>query len=236
MNKMASGFGFSRRRWSAFTLIELLVVIAIISLLAAMIIPITGAVNRQKFKARGRAELTQIETAIESYKTKLGHYPPDNPGMPSTNQLYFELLGTTNSNGTFWTLDGSASLAQNQFAQTYGPNGVTGFINTSQGASDESRTATRFLFGLKPAQVGQWSATWPARFLVCSIPWDRPGQTWTLGVPGLNPICYNSSNPTNNPQSYDLWVDVIIGGKTNRICNWSKDPIVVYSYPNAVQE
>jgi hypothetical protein len=33
-----------------------------------------------------------------------------------------------------------------------------------------------------------------------------------------------STNPTNNPGSFDLWIDVLYGGKTNRISNWSKDP------------
>ena len=38
----------------------------------------------------------------------------------------------------------------------------------------------------------------------------------------MNPWRYNSSSPTNNPGSYDLWVQLSIGGKTNLICNWSK--------------
>jgi hypothetical protein len=43
-----------------------------------------------------------------------------------------------------------------------------------------------------------------------------------LGQSGINPWRYNSSNPTNNPGSYDLWVQLSISGKTNLICNWSK--------------
>src|SRR5262249_23552877 len=100
----ASLLPLSRAR--AFTLIELLVVIAVISLLAAMIFPITGAVTRNRIRARTRAELEQIATYIEQYKAKLGHYPPDNPGNPRTNQLYFELVGTTNNGITYVTLDG----------------------------------------------------------------------------------------------------------------------------------
>ena len=42
----------------------------------------------------------------------------------------------------------------------------------------------------------------------------------------INPYRYNSSSPTNNPRSYDLWIDVLIGGKINRISNWSEQPIV----------
>ena len=66
---------------------------------------------------RARAELAQIETAIEAYKTKLGFYPPDNPLSPpnwTINQLYYELLGTTITIGGqpgYQTLDGSARIA-----------------------------------------------------------------------------------------------------------------------------
>src|SRR5438309_4719375 len=95
-----------------FTLIELLVVIAVIAILAALVIPITGAVNAARTKARARTELTEIETAIERYKAKLGHYPPDNPGNAVLNQLYYELSGTTLSNGVYTTLDGSTQLPQ----------------------------------------------------------------------------------------------------------------------------
>ena len=84
-----------KRSRFAFTLIELLVVIAVISILAALIIPIGKAVNRRKIISKARGELAQAETAIESYKDALGHYPPDNhlPGnlvIPWRNQLYFE--------------------------------------------------------------------------------------------------------------------------------------------------
>ncbi len=35
---------------------------------------------------------------------------------------------------------------------------------------------------------------------------------------------YVSTNPTNNQDSYDLWMDIKYGGKTNRISNWNPDP------------
>src|SRR5689334_8647828 len=115
-----SAFPLSRFRafrfsYRAFTLIELLIVISIMAILAAMIIPISGAVSRNRIKAKARTELEQVATGIELYKAKLGHYPPDNPGKPSTNQLYFELLGATVTNmfgqNFYVTLDGSAAVA-----------------------------------------------------------------------------------------------------------------------------
>ena len=207
----------------AFTLIELLVVMAVISLLAAMVIPITGAVSRNKLRARAKTELANITLAIETYKTKLGHYPPDNPGprVLFINQLYFELLGTTND-GTFYrTLDQSAQVRIADVPTLFGPS-VSGFVNCSRpGAGDESRRATPFLKALKPGQYADVSNT---RILTTSVPPPPPypfpsDQT-------INPIRYNSSSPTNNPNSYDLWVDILIAGKTNRICNWSKEPLI----------
>ena len=137
---------------AAFTLIELLVVIAIIAILAALIFPVTGAVKRAQIKTKARAELAQVQLAIDNYKSKLGHYPPDNPGNPSVNPLYFELLGTTNTGTTtapfYVTLDGSARIAGSALKTDLGR--VAGFVNcTPAGGGDEVRFATPFIAGLK---------------------------------------------------------------------------------------
>ena len=50
----------------------------------------------------------------------------------------------------------------------------------------------------------------------------------------INPWRYNSSSPQHNPKSFDLWIDLTAGAKTNRICNWSDTPLIVsapYPYP-----
>ena len=88
----------------AFTLIELLTVISIIGVLAALLFPVLKGVKRQQFIRNAQAEMAQLETAIERYKAAYGFYPPDNQLNPANplipnplmNQLYFELLGTTN--------------------------------------------------------------------------------------------------------------------------------------------
>ena len=101
----------------AFTLIELLVVISIIAILASLIFPVTAAVNAAKIKSRTKAELAQIETAIQRYQTKLGHYPPDNPVNPALNQLFYELMGTTNDTRAYTTLDGSSTIPPAGYAR-----------------------------------------------------------------------------------------------------------------------
>ena len=47
-----------------------------------------------------------------------------------------------------------------------------------------------------------------------------------LGIDGrtINPWRYNPVDPTNNPTSYDLWVDITVGNRTERISNWSDKP------------
>ena len=221
-------------RWTvggkAFTLIELLVVVAIIGILAGMIFPVIRAVNNNKIKSRAQAELTQIETAIQLYKIKNGLYPPDNNGLYTLNPLYFELMGTTLSNGVYKTLDGSCQIEAGQVSNVF--KNVSGFSNCTRGAGgDEGQVATAFLNSLRPDQIAELDSG--AKVLVGPVPWPaggyQPVPTPPAKTAGINTWCYNSSHPANNPGSYDLWIDVMIGGKINRICNWSKQAIVVTS-------
>jgi prepilin-type N-terminal cleavage/methylation domain-containing protein len=74
----------------AFTLVELLIVIGIIAALAALIFPVAGAVKRRAFIQTARAEMSQVETAIERYKSAYGFYPPCNTNNVLINPLYYE--------------------------------------------------------------------------------------------------------------------------------------------------
>ncbi len=90
------------RHASAFTLIELLVVIAIMAALAALLLPVAGAVKKHQYIYNAQAEMAKLETAIDRYKAAYGFYPPDNHLTNSANQalinqLYYELVGTTNN-------------------------------------------------------------------------------------------------------------------------------------------
>jgi hypothetical protein len=42
-----------------------------------------------------------------------------------------------------------------------------------------------------------------------------------MGVSGVNPWRYACPG-TNNPTSYDLWIQLSIAGTTNLVCNWTK--------------
>jgi len=217
----------------AFSLIELLVVIGVIVLLAGLTFPIMDSIKRAQTIHRARGELTQIESAIELYKTKLGFYPPDNPLNPpnwTINQLYYELLGTTpatvGGQPGYRTLDGSASIRTSAFAAAFrSGTKVSGFMNCAKaGAGDDAPNAVKFLAGLRPGQFLEVNNPVTSTVLGSAV----GGATVFRGPTGeITPFCYNSSNPQHNPKSFDLWIDIIAGGKTNRISNWSEKAIIV---------
>ena len=200
---------------TAFTLIELLVVIAVIGILAGLLLAAMPQISTKRSRAVAYSELFQIQTAIEAFKTTYGIYPPDNTNSVYVNQLYYELVGTTNtpSGNGYGTLDGRDFISQANVGVFY----VSGFVNSSASAkgTDERAAAVTFLKEVKRAQIG---TTNNVQVLVCSE---------QSVAPNSKDICawrYNSSKPVNNPASYDLWVDLYLGGRTNRISNWSKQP------------
>ena len=222
----------SRQRLSrGFTLIELLVVIGVIVLLAGLTFPALRGVQRVQTLGRARAELSQLETAIENYKTKLGFYPPDNAPNWSVNQLYYELMGTTKDNTGYQTLDGSARVLNTGFIAAFGAGSkITGFMNCSAaGAGDDLANAVKFLKGLKPAQFLAVNNPVSCTVLGVAVKGSINGSPVFADVNNAKiiPYCYNSSSPTNNPKSFDLWIDIVVDGRTNRISNWSVKPYIV---------
>lgn len=215
----------------AFTLIELLIVISIIAILAAMIIPASMMVKRAGMVRKAKTEINQIAMAIDAYKDKLGHYPPDNslltnPDRFLLNPLFYELQGTTRTgagaNEMFQTLDGRTNILVRAVPTAFG-GGVSGFVNCTRAGGDDLAAAHKFLANLKPGQYGFLNNG--VGLLTSSVLWPENLGPVIPGAPaGMNPIRYNSSSPTNNPKSYDLWVDIVIGSKTNRISNWSENP------------
>ena len=212
---------------------------AIIAVLAALLFPVLAGIKRQQYIKNATAEMEQLETAIERYKAAYGFYPPDNqlnPGNPQTpnpliNQLYFELLGTTNtanpaSSPIYQSLDDpTIQLPQSAVNNVFG---VGGFMNCSKpGSAEDAHMAQNFLPGLKPGQISYayTNSTDIHSFKMLVISVGGPDLTYhPLGVSamGINPWRYNSSNPTNNPGAYDLWVQLSISGRTNLICNWNR--------------
>jgi prepilin-type N-terminal cleavage/methylation domain-containing protein len=222
----AAGAGSSRhpspvtRHVPAFTLIEVLVVIAVIAAIAALILPVAAAVKRRAFIQTAQSEMSQLETAIERYHSAYGFYPPNSQYGPLTNQLYYELVGTTVTNGNFRTLDGGAAILTASVGTAFGAS-VGGFMNCNKPNADESASrAQDFLPDLKPNQIGTLASYGVSiSNLVTSVGGPDPNYE-PLGAIDVNPWRYVAPG-INNPGSYDLWVQLKISGKTNLICNWS---------------
>ncbi|MBU6399025.1 MAG: type II secretion system GspH family protein [Verrucomicrobia bacterium] len=210
-----------------FTLIEMLVVIAIIGILASLVLAVAGQASVKMRLNRVRTELSQYETAIETYKAKLGSYPPDhvvpiasNPKNvnPTINQLFYELTGTTNIGATFMSTVDQQPLTSSQLLSAFG---VSGFAN----ASVQGQSARDFLPSLAQSQsalitlpgVGQ------VRLLTVSVPWLLRNPKLPPPIPSapqVNPVYYNVSSPTNST-TYDLWAQVPIGSRVYTLGNWN---------------
>lgn len=204
----------------AFTLIELLIVISIIGILSAFTFGALKMVKQRQYRQTATAELKQVELAIERYKAAYGVYPPSNTNNPAKNQLFFELSGTIASGGNYQTLDGAVTVLATDYSLAFN---VGGIINCTKGSGEDAALAKSFLPGLKANRMADVSSiTGPGvKLLVTSV--RGPDEAYQpVGLQEVNPFRYNSANPTNNPNSYDLWVDLSIGNKIYHINNWSK--------------
>jgi prepilin-type N-terminal cleavage/methylation domain-containing protein len=209
----------------AFTLVELLVVISIIGILAGFTIPALKAFKRISIINQTRAEMEQLETAIDSFKAAYGFYPPSNktsyipPAYSSMlSQLYYELSGTTLNGANYVTLDGASQITTNDVFTAYG---VGGFINCTRGSGEDSASARNFISGLKQNRINEYVTNNLVRTTMFVAAVGGPDLSFPAMSPGVNPWRYVCPG-VNNPNSYDLWVQLSIGGKTNLICNWSK--------------
>ncbi len=225
---------FKIRNVRAFTLIELLVVIAVIGIIAGFTLVVLKPVKASQYKKVATAELNHLETALENYKAKYGAYPPSNQNnnniYTSTgndrsqfSQLYYELAGTTVSGNNFVTLEGSASIPINSVGkdvkQAYN---VGGFVNCTKGGAEDGTAAQNFLSGLSFKQINNVTNNGVGNTYILVTSIGGPDVEYRpLGVSGMNPFRYVYPG-VNNPGGYDLWVQLVINGQTNLICNWSR--------------
>jgi prepilin-type N-terminal cleavage/methylation domain-containing protein len=205
-----------------FTLVEVLVVIAIIAVLAGLVMYVFNSGEKKAVIEHAQSELGQLEVAIDTYHARYGFYPPSG-GNSQVNPLYYELMGTTagaSGAGTnFTTLDNISTVTASTMQSVFG---VSAFVNCTKGSGDDSRPAQTFLPGLKSGEIASNGVV----DVIGTAANSDPGY---LPVPGFislngrpaNPWCYTCPG-TNNPSSYDLWIQLSVGGKTYLICNWVK--------------
>ncbi len=222
------------RRRLAFTLIELLVVISIIALLAALIVPLARNAGQSNKRGRIQAEMNQVITAIEAYKAHFGQYPPDN-FMPSsnivnpvTNQLFYELTGVIveeRSGGVFRARDRQQGISSGTVRTYFNRDG---FVNAGTNPKE-----LKSFISLKASQRRAISSASPGpeiEVLAVTVDWPPNDPTFAPfksatdpQIRRVNPWRYVKTNPTNNPDGFDLWAEFVEGGKIKIIGNWSKD-------------
>lgn len=222
-------------RSNGFTLVELLTVIAVIAIIAGLLLPVFNSIVKKSLIQRAQSEREQLETALTAYYGKYHFYPPSNANVTPTflnpaltNQLYYELLGTIATNTSpasisFISLDGASTISSSTIGQAFDnpPTSLGGFMNCSKGSGDDAVVAQNFLPGLPASRIATNSA---GVFMIVTAVASSPAYS---PMPGVTSLAGNPANPwryvypgIQNPNSYDLWLQIIVGGKTNLICNW----------------
>jgi prepilin-type N-terminal cleavage/methylation domain-containing protein len=243
-NRLEVSQAFSVKTSAGFTLIELLVVISIIGVLASLIVGISAVASTNKKLSASKGKLSRLELAIESYKASVGSYPPDakfaNGQVNSvTNQLFYELAGTVYRNRLFVSIQGGEGLNRQVCRSLFGVDGIQ---NT---ATKESKSKSFLELGTSDYAPFSGNADNSVKMLIGPVKWPqkdlagvdsrgrlmsdyRPIKSNDPALRILNPFQYRSSGRDRfNLTSFDLWIDVPIGGKIYRVNNWSPKPKVI---------
>lgn len=73
---------------SGFTLLELIAVVAIIAILLALLLPVLQGILGTGNQAAVAADLTQLDQALTSFKSKFGDYPPSSLTIPAAGSTW----------------------------------------------------------------------------------------------------------------------------------------------------
>ena len=219
-----------------FTLVELLVVIVIIGILASLVVGLSGTASRKMRESRTRAELVAIETAIGAYKSKFGHYPPDNPKDPALNSLYYELTGCLFNGKTFIDPNTGTVMKVQAIKEHFG---VEGFVNTARTERElkkfyepTAKTVRHISeeHGDDDPGTGQVKHHADEVHVLCvPVPWpierdDHPVRHHGKVAKGINPWRYVAGQSVvHNIGKYDLWAEIVVGDEVLVISNWRKE-------------
>lgn len=235
------------RSLRAFTLVEMLVVISIIATLAGLIVGLAPTVGERMKESRLRSELSDLQLAIESYRSKFGIYPPDNgkfltdpnsTELSGISPLYYELSGVfvDNTNRVFVTADGNQKITSAEVLNRFGRDGFVNAARLGRRRAIAYRFNDRQHAGIsRTASSGGNLEVLAIGFVTDSTGKRGSGFNWPSDSkvlaqypypvpsnPGLNPWHYVSTNPTNNPGGYDLWAEYFVRGERRVLGNWKQ--------------
>ncbi len=212
------------RSAAAFTLVELLMVISIIGIVAALTVATIGAAAGKRDENAVKAKLAKLVLAIEDYKVKTGHYPPDEPvfaaANPHWNPLAYELSGVRRTNANFFPeADPNHTITPVMLSSYFN---LTGLANAGKDAS----TLPKYSLNLTPGSgknadyvlLTNSAAGLPPPVMLLQVPAEHPAggaaNVWRYRA-------YPSGG--HNPNSFDLWAEYKKrGGGTNILGNWRK--------------
>jgi prepilin-type N-terminal cleavage/methylation domain-containing protein len=201
-------------RRHGFSLIEMLVVFSIIAVVAGLVVGLATRGSTAGKRSRIQAELEQLQTLIEDYHAKLGFYPPSNTNNPALNPLFYELTGTIYNPASqeYRTLAGDEVVRQSDVKRVFG---IDGFLNSGPDKG-EVRVIHRSIKSTEYKEI-----TTSPDIEVLTVAYDGPNDVVNPATgKRVNAWRYVSVNPTNNPTSFDLWAEVVIGGKVEVFKNW----------------
>jgi len=225
-----------------FSLIELLVVIAVIGVLTSIISGVSGTARKSSRIKRIEGQLAELQTLIDDYKSEMGFFPPDTQvmsggvvqmapnGKPQVdavfNPLFYELTGTLVDidNGLYRSVALPADTAID--GQT------TELYFNREGFNNTGRTEAELRYSYVGFSEKQYEEISPrdrsVHLLEVPMPWPAKFEDSNPNGSGaVNTWRYNSSNPTKNPASYDLWAEIVDGTDEDgdpiirRIGNWA---------------
>ncbi len=166
-----------------------------------------------------RSDRSKIIAAIEAFKTHYGTYPPDHvlsrqPLLvdPITNTLLYELAGVIyNPTNKTLRVDG-LEPAEEQYVKAFFQ--CSAFSNYA--ASPDK--IIRFL-KVDPLPTRQLHDDPDVFALASQAPFEAidSGLVWEFDT---SPWRYVASAPTNNPRSFDLWIELKTRNRTIIIGNW----------------
>ncbi|MBM3879350.1 MAG: type II secretion system protein [Verrucomicrobia bacterium] len=213
-----------------FSLIELLTVIGIIGLLAAMGVGLSGVASRKSKEAAVKSERDNLVTAIEAYRVDHNQYPPDNARngfnyQPALHPLYYELVGTLSIGQglEYQTADRQERITAQDLQKYFN---VGGLVNSAVAPGQPKN----YLPNLKFKQRREISTVDDIEVLAVPVDWPTPflaqaplaGFTTDATLRRINPWQYVSTRPTNNPTTFDLWAEVMIGKERRVFGNWKE--------------